>query len=83
MKEEFETIIQNKNRRVETKFIVVKGHIDNPTLIGRDTLIELGMMVVEPNGNLKETNELRIKQISGMNETKSTKELIREYNNVF
>ena len=83
MKGEFETIIRNKNRGVKTKFIVAKGHIDNLSLIRRDTLIELGMMVLEPNGNLKETNELRIKRISGMNEPKSTKELIREYSDVF
>ena len=48
-----------------------------------NTLIELGMMVFEPNENLKETNELRIRRISGMNELKSTKELIREYDDVF
>ena len=41
------------------------------------------MMVLEPNGNLKETNELRIKWISRMNEPKSTKELIREFDDVF
>ena len=76
MKGEFETIIRGKNRGVKTKFIVGKGHIDNLSLIGRDTLIELGMMVFEPNGKLKETNELRIKSISGMNEVKSTKEPI-------
>ena len=29
VKREFETIIQNKNRGVKTKFIVVRGHIDN------------------------------------------------------
>ena len=77
VKGEFETIIRNKNRRFKTKFIVVRVHIDNLPLISRDMLIELGMMVVEPNGSLKETNELIMKQISGMNEPKSTKELIR------
>ena len=76
-------IIRNKNRGVKTKFIVIRGHIDNLPLIGRDMLIEPGMMVVKPNGNLKETNELRIKRISEMNETKSTKELIRECDDLF
>ena len=41
------------------------------------------MMILEPNGNLKETNELKIKRINGMNEQKSKKELIREYDDLF
>ena len=63
----FEMMIRNKNRGVKTEFIIVRGHIDNLPLIGRDTLIEQGMMILEPTGNLKETNELRIKRINGTN----------------
>ena len=36
VKGEFETIIRNKNRDIKTKFIVVRGHIDNIPLIGRN-----------------------------------------------
>lgn len=54
MKRGFETIIQNKNRGTKAKFIVMRKHIDNLPLIGKDTLIELGMMILEPTGNLKE-----------------------------
>ena len=56
----------------------MSGHVDNLPLIGRDTLIELDMMILEPIGNLKETKELRIKWMNEMNELKFTKELIGE-----
>ena len=75
MKGEFETIIRNKNRGIKTKFIVVRGHIDNLPLIGRDTLIEQSMMILEL-GTLK-------KQTSGINEPKSTKEVTGGYDDVF
>ena len=51
----------------------MRGHIDNLPLIGRDTLTELGIMILELTGNLKKTKDLRIKQIKGINERKSTK----------
>ena len=79
----FETIIRNKNRGIKTKFIVVRGHINYLLLVGRDTLIELGMMILKQTENLKETNERKIKRICGINEPKSTKELIEEYEDVF
>ena len=41
------------------------------------------MMILEHTGNLKETNQLRIKQISRINEPKTTKEVIGEYEDVF
>ena len=40
-------------------------------------------MISEQNGNLEEINKLRIKKISRINEPKSTKELIVEYEDVF
>ena len=53
MKGEFETIIRNKNRGIKTKLIIDRGHINNLSLIGRNNLIELDMMILEPTGNLK------------------------------
>ena len=73
MKGEFETIIQNKNKGIKTKFIVVRGPIDNLPLISRDRSIEQSMMTLEQTGNLKETNELKIKRKNRINEPKSTK----------
>ena len=56
LKGEFEMIIRNKNRGIKAKFIIMKRHIDNLSLIGRDTLIELDMMILEPTGNNRAEN---------------------------
>ena len=80
---ESEIIIWNTNKDIKTKFIVMRGHIDYLPLIGRHTLIELGMMVLVPIGNIEEINKLRIKQISRINVMKSKRELIGEYKDLF
>ena len=61
----------------------MRGHIDHLPLIGRDRLIELGVLISEQTGSLKETNEPRIKHVSGINELKFKKELIREDKDAF
>ena len=48
-----EMIIWNMNKDIKTKFLVIRRDIDNLSLIGRHTLIELGMLILEPTGNLK------------------------------
>lgn len=73
MKEEFDIIIRNKNRGTKITFIV-RQHLDNPLLIGRDKLIELGM-ILESTVNLKEKNELRIKRIRGARIPELAKEI--------
>lgn len=51
---EFETISQNKNKgTMTTKFIVIV-HLENPPFIGRDTPIELSLIILELTWNLKE-----------------------------
>ena len=49
----------NKIRGTDTTFVVVKSKINSQPLLGRRTLIELGMLEIRPDGNLKESNELQ------------------------
>ena len=56
---EFTATARNQTRGAETTFIVVKGKINSPPLLGRNALFELGMLDIRPDGSLKETNELR------------------------
>jgi hypothetical protein len=60
VKGEFSTTVRNKTRGVSTKFIEVKGRINSPPLISKPTLTDLGMLQIEPDGSLGETNNLRI-----------------------
>ena len=50
--------IQNKNWGAKSKFLVIAGKMDSPPLLSKNTLIELAMIKIDPNGTLKETNEL-------------------------
>ena len=56
---EFKATARNETRGTDTIFVVVKGKINSPPLLGRKTLIELGMLEIRPDGSLKESNELR------------------------
>ena len=37
--------------------------MDSPLLLSKSTLLELGMLKIDPEGTLKETNKLRIKTV--------------------
>ena len=56
---EFKTTARNETRGTDTTFVGVKGKINPPPLLGRRTLIELGMLDIRPDGSLKGSNELR------------------------
>ena len=64
VKGEFMATLRNKNRGVRSKFLVIQGKMDSPPLLSKSTLCELGMLEIDPNGTLKETNELRIKTVT-------------------
>ena len=53
--------MRNQTRGTETTFVVVKGKINSPPLLGKKTLSELGMLEIRPDGSLKDQNELRIR----------------------
>ena len=57
----FKATARNQTRGTETTFVVVKGKINSPPLLGRKALTELGMIEIRPDGSLKEANELRIR----------------------
>lgn len=52
--------MRNATRGIKTKIIVIKGKTNSPPLIGKKTLIELGMLQIKEDGTLKEPNELGI-----------------------
>ena len=55
--------IRNKNRGADGQFVIIKGRIDSPPLLCKETLIELGMLKIDPEGRTKEANDLRIKTV--------------------
>ena len=78
VKGEFETTIRNATRGVRTKIVVIKGKINSPPLIGKKTLIDLGMLQIKKDGSLKEPNDLRIKE----DHVKSVKENFQEIDQI-
>ncbi|XP_038054673.1 uncharacterized protein LOC119726895 [Patiria miniata] len=91
VKGEFRTIVRNDTRGAATKFVVVKGRINSPPLISKNTLIELGMMKLQPDGSLAEINDLRIpentqtvKSISNTTTARQqTQKIVEKYKRVF
>ena len=64
---EFYTVVNNPTRGVKTKFIVIKGSIDSPPLLSRETSTQLGMLRTDAAGRFGTENELRIKKLSRQN----------------
>ena len=60
---------------------MIQGRMDSPPLLSKKTLLELGMLKIEPEGTLKETNELRIKTVKPA-ESK-LEALVDEFSKVF
>ena len=80
VKGEFRTILRNCNRGTTSKFLVIEGKMDSPPLLCKNTLIELGMLKIEPQGTLKETNELRIHSVKATGDVEA---ILDEYKEVF
>lgn len=90
VKGEFETVIRNETCGKLTKFVVVSGRIQSPPLISKETLTALGMLKIQPDGNLAEPNDLAIseerhnantvKQAEG---EQDMKDLITKYSHLF
>ena len=62
VKGKFTTTIRNKTRGARARFVVVKGKINSPPLISKDTFQELGMVQIREDGSFAETNNLRIQE---------------------
>ena len=54
--------------------------MDSPSLICKDVLSELGMLKIEPEGKLKEPNDLRIKTVKTSDRVEK---LLTEYSDIF
>ena len=81
VKGEFSTTLRNKNRGTKSKFLVIQGKMDSPPLLSKNTLLELGMLKIDPEGTFKETNELRIKTVKPPAD--NIEALLSEYSKVF
>ena len=60
IKGEFEAILRNQTCGKPTKFLVIKGRINSPPLISKNTLMELGMLQIKEDGSFAAQNEMRI-----------------------
>ena len=80
VKGEFSATLRNNNLRTTSKFLVIQGKMDSP-LLSKSTLLELGMLKIDPDGALRETSELRIKAVKPP--ASSTEALLSEYSDVF
>ena len=87
--DEFTATARNQTRGAETTFIVVKGKIISPPLLGRNALFELGMLDIRPDGSLKETNELRrtdalaIKSVLDSKVKSDVEKILKQHDKVF
>ena len=81
VKGEFTATLRNKNRGAQGKFLVIQGKMDSPPLLSKSTLLELGMLKIDPEGTLKEANELRIKTAKTPDD--NIEAVLSEYSDVF
>ena len=81
VKGKFTATLQNKNWGAQSKFLVIQGKMDSPPLLSKSTLLKLRMLQIDPEGTLKETNELRIKSVKTPDNSFET--VLSEYSNVF
>ena len=86
---EFKATARNKTRGTDTTFVVIKGKINSPPLLGRRTLIELGMLEIRPDGSLKGSNELRrtdskaVKSVSNSKAKSDIETILKQYEEMF
>ena len=57
LKEDVNVEMSNATRTVSTTMLIIKGKIDSPPLIGRQTLEALGMLLIDVTGSLKSPNK--------------------------
>ena len=60
---------------------MIQGKMDSPPPLSNSTLLELGMLKIDSEGTLKETNELRIKTVKPPADNIDA--LLNEYSEVF
>ena len=81
VKGEFTATLRNKNRGTQSKFLVIQRKMDSFRLLSKSVLLELGMLNIDPERTIKETNELRIKTVKTPDDSIET--VLSEYSDVF
>ena len=59
-KGEFNATISNENHEIQSKIIVITGHMDSAPLLGKETLLQLGMLKLDPQGSLRESSVKKV-----------------------
>ena len=86
---EFKATARNETRGTDTTFVVIKGKINSPPLLGRRKLITLGMLEIRPDWSLKGSNELRrtdnkaVKSILNSKATSDIETILQQHEEVF
>lgn len=90
VKGEFQAVIRNETCGKLARFVVVFGRIQSPPLISKETLIDLGMLKIRPDGGFAEPNGLGTsKEVHGANAVKELegvqemKDLVTKYSHLF
>ena len=91
VKGEFEAVVRNKTCGALTRFFVIKGRINSPPIIGKNTLIKVGMQQIRQDGSFAQENEMKIanpgpeiKVITGNKDwSPRIKEITNRYKQVF
>ena len=73
--------MSNETRTVRTTIIVIKGKIDSPPLIGRQTIDALGMPLIDATSGLKSPN--KIKTVKQRESTKPHNEAKTELDTIY
>jgi len=81
VKGEFTATLQNSYRGTRRKFLGIQEKMDSLPLLRKSTLLELGMLKIDPEGTLQETNEQRIKTLKTPDDSIET--VMSEYSNIF
>ena len=82
VKGQVDATVRNATCGVNTKFIILKGRMNSPPLLGRETLIKLGMIQIKPDGSFAETNDLRIRATRKI-ENPEIRKILEKYSDVF
>ena len=61
--------IRNQTRQTRTRIIVIRGKMDSLPLIGRPTLSNLGMVLIDETGNLENSREKDTHKVNKMDAT--------------
>lgn len=88
VKGQFDAVLRNQTCGKRTTFIVIKGRINAPPLISKNTLIQLGMLQIREDGSFGSQNDMCIPGNICMMETLGTarqaiEAIAQKFNSVF